>query len=430
MAGSADNQSITLARLGRLFREAGAIVLWSYIALRIFGWDLDRYVAPLLAADMQWLLKFKGVVLLGLAVPLFPVLGRKKFLSTVLYVLAYPLVVFFWKLPRVVWKGWPLLVAFSPVIYRAVSTFPETLLIYTVAVLSALTILFCHSKSVLLAAMTGLLIFLGVHLSRSFRNAYNIRTMAGLASFLASFRGYVLYGVFDVVASPPLGGSGVPTQSVGKQMDPSSLYLWRCLTDIVIEKVSLATKTRRHDLYLVLSWLYTVALTTIVFSLSFLALQKAIPVSFGIVTERGSSFWAFLGYSLGNLTPVRVSMIAPVSRLAVLLTYAEGVSAVLIFVILVFAVLTAARESYKAGIEECSIELRSIAAALDQRATSLYKLTMAELELFLLQDQSNLVSFLRKARGLPELQAQPIPARMESGTPQTRTGSVAPNTAA
>ena len=142
------------------------------------------------------------------------------------------------------------------------------------------------------------------------------------------------------------------------------------------------------------------------FAFQFLALWKLDPSSFASIPPE-ANFWEFLGFSLAYLFPARISRITPVSHFAATLAYVEVGCAVLIFVILVFAVLTAARESYKANLDEFRADLKSIGEALDRRLTDVYLMTSAEVELFLLKDKAPLVNALRKARGLAEL---PLPA--------------------
>ncbi len=68
-----------------------------------------------------------------------------------------------------------------------------------------------------------------------------------------------------------------------------------------MEKLGWVTRSRAYDLYLILAWLYTVAVTSVTFAFDFLALQKVQPSSFGQAAQ-GVNLWGFLGYSLGNLS--------------------------------------------------------------------------------------------------------------------------------
>ena len=177
-------------------------------------------------------------------------LGRKRFSVTLLYILGYPLVVLFWKLPVFAFRRWPLLLVFGPVIYRAIATFPATFLFYTIAIISGLIIVICSEGALLVPAMAGLALFLVVHLYRSMRNAYGVSVMASLLSVLRKFKDSIQQGAFDRPQTP--NGAEQPANCADAPQDPSSLYCLRTLTEIVVDKVGLEVRSRKHDLYLMI----------------------------------------------------------------------------------------------------------------------------------------------------------------------------------
>jgi hypothetical protein len=181
---------------------------------------------------------------------------RKKVMTTTLYVIGYPLVVLFWKIPAAACKRWPLTIAFAPVIYRGISEFPETFLLYAIALFSGLAVVISFNRVALILAMAGLTVLLGTHLYRSFRNSYSVGIMGGLLSLLKKFKASVEKGTFDLSQAPPALAGGTPqdgSQS-GHPRNPSGLYCLRFLTDTVLDKVRWVTRSRRHDLYLIASW--------------------------------------------------------------------------------------------------------------------------------------------------------------------------------
>ncbi len=386
-------------------RELIAIGLWSYILLKLFVFDVDIFLFKHLVPQFQRVLDFRAFVILGLLAIGLVAQGRKKFLSNLLYTLAYPLILVFWRLPSLALKQWPLTIAFAPVIYRAVSTFPTTFLLYTMAALCGLFITISNENILVSISMSGLLFFLSAHLYRSFREAYYLSLTPGLVTFLKQFKDEVRKGIFDHVPTPPTNTQ--PAQEIpgnAQQKNPATLYLLRSLTDIIVDQVRWVARSRKYDLYLILSWFYSVSLVVIVFAFEFLGLSSIDPTAFGAAT-RGTNFSGYLGFSLGNLPLGRISDLKPVSQMAVLFTYAEELYAAIVFVILVFIVLTAARESYKADLDLISSEVTAIAEALDSRITEVYSMSIVEVEIFLLQNNAGLVNSLRKARGLSELAA-------------------------
>ncbi|MEP7367549.1 MAG: hypothetical protein ABI972_30180, partial [Acidobacteriota bacterium] len=158
--------------------------------------------------------------------------------------------------------------------------------------------------------------------------------------------------------------------------------------------------------YLIMSWLYTVFVTIVTFGFLFLSLHKIDSTSFKIGSVATS--WDFMAFSLEALTTARVSTIVPSSRVAVLMCYSEAFCAMLIFVILVFTVLTAAREAFREDVECFSRELRLTAGAIDSRIESVCMMTVGEVEKVLHESQFVLVNTMRKSRGLPEFGAPEV----------------------
>jgi hypothetical protein len=388
-------------KLRSVVRESLAVLLWTYVVLNLLVIDIDRLIIDHLAPSLHsiWALKVVGVLTVLSVVALG--VGGKRFLPSVLYIAAYPIVVLFWRLPVFAFRRWALTIALAPVIYRAVSKFRASLLWYTLAVWSGLIILLGSDKRAIVPAMLGMALFLSVHLLRGFRNSYSASTAASMCSFFGKVKHYIEQGKLDSARAAPTNRDSRP--DLAEPQDPSTLYLLSSVADIVIDKIARVAKSRVYDSYLIASWLYTLAVTSFAFALQFLALEKIDRFSFNVVAE-GASFWGFLGFSLGNLLPARAfSGIMPISKFAVLLSYCEEACAVLIFVILVFTVLTAARESYRADMSTLASEIDGIAKAIDGRVTDVYRMTLAEVEQFLLRDKAALVNGLRKARGLPEL---------------------------
>jgi hypothetical protein len=405
---AADDRKFTIPFGGKIppVREFIAIATWVLVVTKLFIFDFDVYAVERFAPRLRTALGYKVFIEIGLLALALLLMGRKKLMKNAVYVLLYPLVLLAWRIPVFTLKRWPLALAFAPVIYRAISTFPSTFLCYTLAALSGLAILASLERLLLVGAMLGLYAFLAIHLNRSFRNAYNVGMMEGVTSVLKKIRESAESGSFDQPPPPP-GAAKVAQPPQAAPNDPSTLYILRTLTEIVIAKVSRISRGRQYDLYLIGCWLYTVSMTSVVYALEFLSLRKIDPSAFG--PGVAPSFFGFLGFSLGHLMPARISVIAPVTRFAVLISYSEGACALVILVILVFTVLTAARESFRTGLDDFSLELRALAGALDQRITNVYRMTIAEVELLLLRDRAPIVNALRKARGLPEILVQPDP---------------------
>src|SRR5437868_299982 len=114
----------------RVYRECAAILFWVYFVVKLFIFDLDVWVLNQISPGLAQILDYKLFAVVVAVVVLWIMLGRTRFTSTTLYIIGYPLVVLFWKLPILAFRKWPLFLAFGPVIYRAIATFPATFLFY------------------------------------------------------------------------------------------------------------------------------------------------------------------------------------------------------------------------------------------------------------------------------------------------------------
>ena len=72
--------------------------------------------------------------------------------------------------------------------------------------------------------------------------------------------------------------------------------------------------------------------------------------------------------------------------------------------ILVFSILTAAREKYKEDIADFIVEVKSLGNEMQKQFFQLYDIALADVENILLFHNADLINWLRKKRGLPELQ--------------------------
>lgn len=394
------------SRAGRVLREIIGPLAWSYVLLKIAVFDVDSAVLRAIAPGLGWLLAYKFFVLLAAAVVLLLLLGSTEFLIFVAFVLSYPLIVVFWKLPKRLYPQWPVIVVFLPAVGAAAARLWSTFLLYSLAAFAALFILASNNRLLIIVSVVCLGPLLTVHLFRSVRKAYAASLFTQLVGLVNKLRGAIESGTFvPWDEKPPAAAQPSANTPSAPATSPFQVaYLFHWLAQTIAERVRMVAKRRYHDLYLLASWFYTVLVTAVVFGLAHLGLHKAAPGAYA--DAEGAGFWSFLGLSLGLLTTSNVSKIGPVSAAASILSYAEVVCSLVILVILVFSVLTAAREAFKDDLDDFAAELGGVATALEARIVAKWQLSIVELEVAVLAESPSLVNSLRKLRGLPEL---PLP---------------------
>jgi hypothetical protein len=410
MTAAVEPESTDRSRAFLWLREAFAITLWSWSAVKLFVFDLDIYLLQRFAPSYLWLLRYKLLIVLALISLVWLLLRQKSYYEFLLYIMAYPAVLF-WKGLKLLYRHWPLLIAFAPPLYLFFQRARATFALYSLATICAVVLLITRSEAVTLATITLLLVFLAVHFARRLREALGANAFRELARVTRSLESRVLGYAF--AAPNPAVPRTVPADPQTERL--SQCYVFYAIAEVIGTKVGEIARGRTYDVYLLLSWLYTAFLTTFVYTFEYFGLNRAIGSSFRNAT--GAGFGQFFGFSLGVMTTHSVSEIVPLSPVARWLTYSEVLCSALVLFVLVFSLWTSARESYRQDAADFREALLGIAGAIEQKAIAAYQLTAPEMEKALLAQHAVMVNFFRRQRGAGEL---PVPkAAIDAGLAKT-----------
>lgn len=80
--------------------DAFASVIWSFIVIKLFIGDLDRVMLAAIAPQAIWILDFRWLLVLVLAALLLLLFNSRRLGLGLAYVVGFPLVLLFWKLPK------------------------------------------------------------------------------------------------------------------------------------------------------------------------------------------------------------------------------------------------------------------------------------------------------------------------------------------
>ena len=386
----------------RLFRECFAIIVWIYFLGKIAIFDFESFVIHKYFPNLEQVLYYRFFILVAIGFILWISLGKKKFYRFSLYVIVYPIVILVWKIPKNLFSHWSVSLLFAPTIFEFVTKFRAYLIINTLVVLSAIFILTSNNKILLSISMLILASFLAYHLYSSFCKAYRSTVFSKLQEIIHKVKNRVSDKMFfqkmwnnaEKRTKPKKDEEEVQTRI-------STLYMAYWCAEFLKEKATLFLESRKMDLYLILTWFWTVFITVIVYSLEYFSLYKIHPDSFSVPYE--PNFLSFLGFSFGKLATSEVSAISPKTSFALILCYSELCCTLIIFVILVFTILTAARERYREEIYNLVSELTEVALVIEEKFTIIFNMALSEAEYLLLTNNATLVNGLRKLRGLPEL---------------------------
>lgn len=402
------------ARFAFWLREGSAVLVWSFSLLKLFAFDLDVFVLRRLAPAYAWLLDFKLLFFLALVSAAWLLLGQRSFLKLFAYVAGYPFVLLFWRLPRVCFRHWPIAITFAPALYLALKRFRSTLVLYTIALTSAAVVLFSTSRWPLSAAILGLFVFQAGHLVRSLREAFGASLFADLARVTRKAQASVLGFLFKDL---PSSLANVATDKSAPADPLLPLYITHSGADIIAQRVAEVVKTRKYDVYLVASWLYTVVVTAIVYALLFSAVSRLDPAAFA--SSAPLSLFRFLQLSIGILTTAGGSGIQAVSPLASVVSSSEYLHIPVLLIILVFTMLTTQRETYRQDADDFRLALQEFSGAIEAHIAATYQITAVAFEVSIHKRNAWLVTKMRSARGAPALVLEdpPVPEQELPPTP-------------
>ena len=384
------------------FRELCAIIFWCYLFGKVVIFDFDTYIINKYFPDLVQALYYKFFLLAAFISILWLYLGRKRFPRFVLYIVLYPIVVLIWKIPKVIFRHWSISIVFAPAVFEFITKFRTYFVFNTLVTLSAIFILTSYNKILLLISMLILATFLVHHLYSSFRKVYQSTVFSRLQGIISKINNRLSdISFFQEMWDSAKNRNEPKNDQEELQTRLSTLYLAYWCAEFVKEKADHFLQSRRMDLYLIFTWFYTVFITAAIYSLEYFSLYKIIPNSFIVPSK--PTYFSFLGFSFGKLVPSGVSAISPENLPALLLCYSELGCTLVIFVILVFTILTAAREKYKEDIYSIVKELTELALIIQDKFTTIFDMALVDAEYVLLTQNATLVNGLRKLRGLPEL---------------------------
>ena len=247
-------KAIHLSALTRVIREIVAVVLWLAILIQLFVIDISGYVSTYLPAG-EFVIRFRFLILLAVIAISWPVLRNRRFVLIIGFIIGYPLVLFFWRIPRLLFRNWPLVVVFAPAIHHVATTFKVSFLLFVAALVSSFIVCLVSSKVLVVSCVIILCIYLIRHYVRRFRMAFSPSTVFADAS--GHFRNIWKKIKCSDMYEFPKGlapESDEYKQKLGQKL--LGIYASTTFLHIVGERLREIVNSRKLDLYFVGSLLY------------------------------------------------------------------------------------------------------------------------------------------------------------------------------
>ena len=418
--------SKTIRIVLRVIRELLAMLVWLGMFSEIFIADIGDFLVsnyPQLkfAFDYSFLLLLTSIAIFWLC------LGNKLFLRTFGYILFYPFILILWKIPKVLFKNWAVVIAFSPAIYHSLIAFKPNFIIAVALIISAFLICLAPlGYYIVPICMMLITLYLTRHFIHKFKSAYSS------SSIFTVLRGGVQevweYHKKSIAKKNP--GGDPDSEEYKKKLGESLLHTYMLTTcmHFAIAKLQEVIKSRKMDLYFLSSLIWTFVLSAIVFGVFYYGLFRIDNSNFLNVDNVG--VLDFLGFSFSTLMTSSISTIVATSGIAQVTTYVQLFVSLLLIVLLVFIILTSIREKYKEDLQELVGELKSSSEKSKHYIELNYELTAEALEHLLIKQNEGIMKLMLGVRyGKDEAviiieQFKAIKLSEESDTEELMEGSI------
>lgn len=377
-------------------REFVAAAFWIFLFIKAFVYDLDLLIIRSLPV-LRPLYPYKFFFFLGLLSVAWIVLRTKRFLKTIGYILVYPLVVLLWKIPKLLFRNWALLIIFAPAIESVLFTVKWRFTFGSLAILAGLGILLVNEHGFLIVLMSILMLYLFVHYVLRIRVAFRpTAVFADVTKVVTSMwrHSVTIYKRKDDQAQSSTESQGAEYEK--KRVENlKQLYLSSLMWEFLAKKLNETVSSRRTDLYFIVAVLYSFLLTVLIFGFEYYALSKVDPGNFQMRPQ--SSIWSFILFSFNVILTTEFSRITPISDIALSLATLELFAGVITLIFFVYVLLTSSRERYRE-------DLRNLVLGLTQSSKEIERFLEKSLNMRLIDTEDKIIehdpSFLKTMESL------------------------------
>ena len=352
-------------------------VLWLFFSIQFFFFDIDQYLKSIMPSDLEGFYSFRFLFLTLFLFSSWGLIPIKKSFPALVYLLSFPLIAFFWKIPLYLYKkskGIGVLIYFNIVI-SIIQSLPRWSQFALGFLVGAIFIFRANNDTLhqigIGLILTSLIIHYYVRIVQIFSPMKFLGiTSNGVKKFLSSD---LFKKIYALDASIFIEKQNIVTKITKTKRKPSPEILLslkekddKILTNLqfsVLANRSLAylsqsikgfQETRSYLIFVGLSILSTLFFTITSFAIINYACYKISPLNYQYSGE--PNFGSFLLYSI-LLQNTNLASIVPISTFSITLFVVQWIFSISFGLIVVGFFMSVIPEKYKSNFEKISQEL-------------------------------------------------------------------------
>ncbi|MDP3149296.1 MAG: hypothetical protein Q8N83_09240 [Ignavibacteria bacterium] len=361
-------------------REIIGGILWSFLIVKIFFFDIDIFFINAINPSWVVILNYKFFINLGILSILWITLGNDKFLKLISTILFFPWILLFWRIPKIFWKSksWIGVFASIGIVFTFFSTLKTNFMNFTVISFSVLVVWISYSQPLLIIAMIFLFLYLIYHYAKRFKYAFKPSHIFTIQSevinrYWSNIKDYFKLAE-DIKAADFDNMSAIQKEKWCNNLQ--YLLIVNRLFFFITSKLRKFQKSRLNIIYYFVSMFFTLIVTVIIFSLQNFALFKIDPNSFNALPK--GNFFFFIYYSFNTLFTNSINDFYPISDFARFLNSFETFFSFLFVAIVFFLFTTIIRDKHNE-------EITSVIETMTKKGHELEGLISVEYNMELLQ---------------------------------------------
>jgi hypothetical protein len=305
--------------LRTLTRELLAIIFWVYLVVTIFVFNIDSYLSRNIFSGCEWVVHYKFLIILGIIGLFWAITKNSRFANWSLYILFYPFVVVFWRIPTLAikQKSWNLAFAIINSLISYFKKFKVNFLFGTAFLITSIALVKGSNRFLLWASLLFIFVNLIIHYIRKF--IFVIRPSSIFRLHVKMFESVKKMGMKSTfVLTDDI--KSLPVQNLNKEqlgkwtqcLQMSVLFNRTCL--FFAKKLRDYQKSGLNIASYVLSLLWLIIITVFSFSVLYYGLYKIYPDIFKI--EGSNQFFTFFYFGFNNLLYNSIPEISPITPLS------------------------------------------------------------------------------------------------------------------
>jgi hypothetical protein len=368
-------------RWRRIVRDGLCYVAWTYIVLKLFIFDIDRYVVSKVQPGGVSLAQFRFFLLVSVVAAL--ALATKKYLIILAYLVFFPIVVLLWKIPRAIWRtrSWIVALSAANVVATFFSNLRFNLVTKSALILAAFGIGVTTFRPIVALSATIVALMLALAYYRAVKTAF-------LPSQFLKFQKKLIDDLVDSTFVIKMTSVDATLKNAEvQQFTPAQLQVFTSnLSNSVLSNRVIYYWAYQLDRYrrsvaayffgtLTYLWLFLYSIAA--FTLLNLAALKL--NAFAYDYERRPSVLQLVHYSLSSLFGTGINGLDPVGSFALSLKIAASICGpILLAALALNYIFTARRIRDDLALKETIAGLKAKGAELESRLSTEYEVSLAE----------------------------------------------------